>query len=53
MRQPIAVAVHAEQANWYNYESGIMAPEDCVDKSVNHGVLLVGMGVVKDENGEE
>lgn len=53
MHQPIAVAVHAEQANWYNYEGGIMDPKDCVDHSVNHGVLLVGMGVERDEEGNE
>jgi len=46
---PMAVSVHVTP-NFYNYKEGIFEDTNCLSKSANHGMLLVGFG---EENGKK
>ncbi|XP_063377530.1 procathepsin L-like [Cydia fagiglandana] len=45
---PLAVALNA--LDFYDYKGGILEPDKCKGKQLNHGVLLVGYG---EENGKK
>lgn len=40
---PVAVALHVND-NFLSYESGVFEDQSCLDKDVNHAVLVVGYG---------
>nr|AFK11198.1 cathepsin L1 [Callorhinchus milii] len=47
---PVAVCVHTKTRSWQFYKSGILYDPLCKNYTYDHGILVVGFGIQKDEH---